>query len=100
MNFDDVFMAFFMGMPMDQEKFDKMFDEGFIKYFRDNPNGYDEVMKSVEQVPEDIRFWNGLTDFTNNQRKERIYDNRDFNMHICQYSCMRNGIWTWLCCGI
>lgn len=55
MNFGDVFMAFFMGMPMDKEKFDKMFDEGFIKYFRDSPNGYDEVMKSVEQVPEDIR---------------------------------------------
>lgn len=32
-----------------------MFDEGFIKYFRDNPNGYDEVMKAVEQVPKDIR---------------------------------------------
>ena len=36
------------GMPMDQEKFDKMFDEGFIKYFRDNPSGYNEVMKAVE----------------------------------------------------
>jgi hypothetical protein len=48
-------LSLLFGMPMDQEKFDKMFDEGFIKYFRDNPNGYDEVMKSVEQVPEDIR---------------------------------------------
>jgi len=55
MNFGDVFMAFFMGMPLDKEEFDKFFDESFIKYFRDVPNGYDEVMKSVEQVPEDIR---------------------------------------------
>lgn len=48
-------LSLLFGMPMDQEKFDKMFDEGFIKYFRDNPNGYDEVMKAVEQVPKDIR---------------------------------------------
>lgn len=52
MNFGDVFMAFFMGMPLDQEEFDKFFDESFIKYFRDVPNGYDEVMRLIEeQVP-------------------------------------------------
>ena len=50
-----IILSSLFGMPMDKEKFDKMFDEGFIKYFRNNPNGYDEVMKSVEQVPEDIR---------------------------------------------
>lgn len=58
MNFGDVFMAFFMGMPLDQEEFDKFFDESFIKYFRDNPNGYDQVMKSldeVQQVSEDTK---------------------------------------------
>ena len=36
---------------MDKEKFDK----GFIKYFKENPNGYNEVMKAVGQVPKDIR---------------------------------------------
>ena len=56
MNFGDVFMAFFMGMPLDKEEFDKIFDESFIKYFRDNPNGYGEVMRLIdEQVPEDAR---------------------------------------------
>lgn len=48
-------LSLLFGMPMDKEKFDKTFDEGFIKYFRDNPYGYDEVMKSVEKVPENIR---------------------------------------------
>lgn len=56
MNFGDVFMAFFMGMPLDKEEFDTMFDDSFIRYFKDNPDGYEEVMKAVnEQVPEDIR---------------------------------------------
>jgi hypothetical protein len=56
MNFGDVFMAFFMGMSLDQEEFDKFFDESFIKYFRDVPNGYDEVMRLIdEKVPENIR---------------------------------------------
>jgi len=56
MNFGDVFMAFFMGMPLDKEEFDKFFDESFIKYFRDVPNGYDEVMRLIEeQVPEDSK---------------------------------------------
>lgn len=56
MNFGDVFMAFFMGMPLDKEEFDKFFDDSFIRYFKDNPDGYEEVMKAVnEQVPEDIR---------------------------------------------
>jgi hypothetical protein len=48
-------LSLIFGMPMDQEKFDKMFDEVFIKYFRDNPNGYDEVIKEVERMPEDIK---------------------------------------------
>lgn len=48
-------LSLFYGMPMDQKKFDKMFDEGFIKYFKENPNGYDKVMKEVEKVPESIR---------------------------------------------
>lgn len=56
MNFGDVFMAFFLRMPLDKEEFDKFFDESFIKYFQDNPNGYDEVMKIInEQVPEDAK---------------------------------------------
>ena len=49
MNFGDVFMAFFMGMPLDKEEFDKFFDESFIKYFQDTPNGYDEVMRLIEE---------------------------------------------------
>ena len=57
MNFGDVFMAFFMGMPLDQEEFDKLFDESFIKYFRDVPNGYDQAMKLLDKVQasEDIK---------------------------------------------
>jgi hypothetical protein len=56
MNFGDVFMAFFMGMPLDKEEFDKFFDESFIKYFRDVPNGYDEVMRLIEEkAPEDSK---------------------------------------------
>jgi hypothetical protein len=56
MNFGDVFMAFFMGIPLDQEEFDKFFDESFIKYFRDVPNGYDEVMRLIdEKAPEDSK---------------------------------------------
>lgn len=56
MNFGDVFMAFFMGMPLDKEGFDKFFDESFIKYFQDNPNGYDEAMRLIdEQVPADYK---------------------------------------------
>lgn len=50
MNFGDVFMAFFMGMALDQEEFDKFFDESFIEYFRDVPNGYDQAMKLLEEV--------------------------------------------------
>ena len=45
-----MFMAFFMGTPLDQEEFDKFFDESFIKYFRDNPNGYDQAMKLLDEV--------------------------------------------------
>ncbi len=51
-------MAFFMGMPLDKDEFDKFFDESFIKYFRDVPNGYDQAMKlldEVQQVPEDLK---------------------------------------------
>ena len=57
MNFGDVFMAFFMGMPLDKEEFDKFFDESFIKYFRDVPNGYDQAMKLLDevQVSEDLK---------------------------------------------
>ena len=57
MNFGDVFMAFFMGIPLNQEEFDKFFDEGFIKYFRDVPNGYDQAMKLLDevQVSEDLK---------------------------------------------
>lgn len=56
MNFGDVFMAFFWGIPLKKEEFDKFFDESFIKYFRDVPNGYDEVMRIIDkQVPEDAK---------------------------------------------
>ena len=56
MNFGDVFMAFFMGMPLDQEEFDKLFDESFIKYFSDVPNGYDQAMRLIEEkAPEDSK---------------------------------------------
>ena len=56
MNFGDVFMAFFIGIPLDQEEFDKFFDESFIKYFRDVPNGYDQAMRLIEEkAPEDSK---------------------------------------------
>ena len=57
MNFGDVFMAFFLGMPLDKEEFDKFFDESFIKYFRDVPNGYDQATKLLDEVqaPEDLK---------------------------------------------
>ena len=57
MNFGDVFMAFFMGMPLDKEEFDKFFDESFMKYFQDVPNGYDQAMKLLDevQVSEDLK---------------------------------------------
>lgn len=56
MNFGNVFMAFFLGMPLDKEEFDKFFDESFIQYFRDVPKGYDEVMRIIdEQVPKDAK---------------------------------------------
>lgn len=58
MNFGDVFMAFFLGTPLNQEEFDKFFDESFVQYFRDVPNGYDQAMKlldEVQQVPEELK---------------------------------------------
>lgn len=56
MNFGDVFMAFFMGMPLDKEEFDKFFDDSFVQYFRDVPNGYDEAMRLIdEKAPEDSK---------------------------------------------
>jgi len=81
MNFGDVFMAFFMGMPLNQEEFDKFFDESFIKYFQDNPNGYDEVMRLIdEKAPEDSK------DMIR-ERMNKIYEqskkggNDDSNVH-------------------
>lgn len=57
MNFSDVFMAFFLGTPLNQEEFDKFFDESFVQYFRDVPNGYDQAMKLLDevQVPEELK---------------------------------------------
>ena len=43
-------------MPLDKDEFDKFFDESFIKYFQDNPNGYDEAMRLIdEQAPTDAK---------------------------------------------
>jgi len=56
MNFGDVFMAFFLGMPLDKEEFDKFFNESFVEYFRDVPNGYNEAMRLIEeQAPADSK---------------------------------------------
>ena len=50
-----IFMSWLFGQS-GQEEFDTMFDDSFIRYFKDNPDGYEEVMNAVnEQVPEDIR---------------------------------------------
>lgn len=39
-----------------QEFSQEEFDKDFIKYFSSNPNGYDEVIKTVkEQVPEQLK---------------------------------------------
>ena len=69
MNFGNVFMAFFLGMPLDKEEFDKFFDESFIKYFRDVPNGYDQAMKLLDEVDvsEDLKA-------TAKERFNRIYE--------------------------
>lgn len=69
MNFGDVFMAFFLGMPLDKDEFDKFFDESFIKYFRDVPNGYDQAMKLLDEVEvsEDLKA-------TAKERFNRIYE--------------------------
>jgi hypothetical protein len=50
-NFGLLMLSWLAGQEFPQEEFDK----AFIDYFKTNPNGYDEVMKSVEQVPENIR---------------------------------------------
>jgi len=69
MNFGDVFMAFFMGVPLNQEEFDKFFDESFIQYFHDVPNGYDQAMKLLDEVDvsEDLKA-------TAKERFNRIYE--------------------------
>ena len=82
MNFGDVFMAFFMGVPLSQEEFDKSFDESFIKYFQDVPNGYDQAMKLLDEVDvsEDLKA-------TAKERFNRIYEqsmkggNDESNVH-------------------
>lgn len=50
-NFGLLILSWLAGQEFPQEEFDK----AFIDYFKTNPNGYDEVMKEVEQVPEDLR---------------------------------------------
>ena len=50
-NFGLLILSWLTGQEFPQEDFDK----AFIDYFKTNPNGYDEVMKEVEQVPEDLR---------------------------------------------
>lgn len=50
-----IFMSWLFGQSS-QEEFDTMFDDSFIRYFKDNPDGYEEVMKAVnKQVPENIK---------------------------------------------
>lgn len=75
-----IFMSWLFGQSS-QEEFDTMFDDSFIRYFKDNPDGYEEVMKVVnEQVPEDIR--EGIL-----ERFNRLYEqskkggNDDSNVH-------------------
>lgn len=50
-NFGPLLLSWLTGQEFPQEEFDK----AFIDYFKTNPNGYDEVMKEVEQVPENLR---------------------------------------------
>lgn len=50
-NFGLLILSWLAGQEFPQEEFDK----AFIDYFKTNPNGYDEVMKEVEQVPKDLR---------------------------------------------
>jgi hypothetical protein len=50
-NFGFLILSWLVGQEFPQEEFDK----DFIDYFKTNPNGYDEVMKEVKQVPEDLR---------------------------------------------
>ena len=50
-NFGLLILSWLAGQEFPQEEFDK----DFIDYFKTNPNGYDEVMKQIGQVPEDLR---------------------------------------------
>lgn len=63
-----IFMSWLFGQSI-QEEFDTMFDDSFIRYFKDNPDGYDEAMKLLDevQVPEDLKA-------TAKERFNRIYE--------------------------
>lgn len=50
-----IILSLIFGEPMNIEKFDKMFGDVFLQYFKDNPYGYDKVMKEVEILPRNIR---------------------------------------------
>lgn len=50
-DFAYIMLSWLTGQEFPQEEFDK----AFIDYFKTKPNGYDEVMKEVEQMPEDLR---------------------------------------------
>ncbi len=64
-----------------QEEFDTMFDDSFIRYFKDNPDGYDDVMKVVnKQVPEDIRE-DILERFNRLYEQSKKGGNDDSNLH-------------------
>lgn len=51
-NFGYIMMSWLTGQEFPQDEFDK----AFIDYFKNNPNGYDEVIKLVnEKVPEQLK---------------------------------------------
>ena len=51
-DFAYIMLSWLTGQEFPQEEFDK----AFIDYFKTNPNGYDEVMKEVnEKVPKQLK---------------------------------------------
>ena len=51
-DFAYIMLSWLTGQEFPQEEFEK----DFIDYFKSNPNGYDEVMKLVnEKVPEQLK---------------------------------------------
>lgn len=70
-DFAYIMLSWLTGQEFPQEKFDKC----FIDYFKNNPNGYDDVIKLVnEQVPEELKqrfteLFTRLNDKTKEEKK-------------------------------